>query len=215
MNVINRLPPNSSQILEAAGIDPSYLDEFYESGLDGMPPPGAQDFMTAIQQLSIILQAPSDITREAWNDAAQRRLAMVAELERQFPNYQYVVDEYYQRLGEEGPEGAQAVMDANPWLANYFDTKDALIAADPLLTAYYGSFDQLERYMWDNRYTEAKTTLGASELSAQYGSLMETNPDAARALLDANKELLTGYWDAKNEAQLEINNARWPRWAIR
>lgn len=207
-NVINRLPPNSSQVLEAAGINSEYLTHFYQGGLESMAPREREDFMLAIRGLSVILQAPAEATKKEWDDASLRRKAMMLDLDRQFPNAQLVVDEYYRRMGEDGPEGGQAVIAANPWLPEYFDTKDAMVAADPLLRAYYGSFDQLERLMWDNFYTQADVEFpGAADLSAQYGALMDSNPDAAYALLDENRDLLTGYWDAKTEIQIDIANA--------
>ena len=205
-SVLNRLPPNNSVYLEAVGITPEYLNNFYSNkGLEGMPPRMRADFINSILQLSAALRAPADATRQEWNDARSSYRALQTMLANEYgADIMDVQDRYYTIRDTEGAAAAAQFLQTHPQLQLYWDDKDRQIQADPLLVRYYGSFDLLERVMWDDFYNQMEVRHpGIEALVDQYYTLRDTNPDAAYDFLDAHPEI-GDYWDEKNRWQIAI-----------
>lgn len=202
-NVMSRIPPGaSSDILEAAGIDPKTAQKFYDSGgkLDALSETERARFLAGMTDVGAILAIPSNATRKEWTAARQNYADMNEQLQLALgDDILEKIDAYY-AISDKGK--ARLYMESHPEIQEAFDLKNQLIVEDPLLMKYYGGVDVLERFHKNQMYDQLEKEFGKeiTDLEQQYYSL---DPAAKRQFKREHPEL-NSYFDRKAELKEEV-----------
>jgi hypothetical protein len=144
--VIARIPPGQkNDIAEAAGISPELLDRFWsEKGhVEKWGKTDRERFMAGIVDIGAVLDLPDDATAAEWRAASNAYGDMDEAMQAQFgPGIGEMIDAYF--AAEAGEKSA--FLDAHPEVQEALSWKDNEIITNPLLMAYYGSAQTVERY---------------------------------------------------------------------
>jgi hypothetical protein len=226
MSVYDRMPPNSRAYIDAlmggeADMYSDLLDKFYGGepnqkpcSIENMTPPEQEVFMGMMKMLGTVLALPGDAVGKEWNMARQARSAMYTRLNQQYATagggqgIVAVQDEYFSILNSEKPgaaEEARQFLDRHGELQSYWNDKDSMIAADPILGKYWASMELYERVAKDE--FDAKQMAEHTNLRAEldeYYRQKDIDPEQANAYLDAHPTV-TDYWRARDEFMLGID----------
>lgn len=204
-NVLSRIPPGElNDIAETLGVKPYMLEQFYSNkgDLSGMTPQDRDRFMAAIVDMSAMLKMPDYATRAEWN-LAKQTYKDVNNL---------IVETYGEDINDkigmfyDLPENERdAFMQAYPEVSAAMEMKTAYIANTPILAAYFGGLNTVERYYMNQMDMQLEEEFGEdmSLLMEEYYALKNNLQDSeAKAFYNANnlkayekrkKELLTEY----------------------
>jgi len=220
MSVYDRMPPNPRPYIDAlmggeTEIYNELLDKFYGNKpgqkpcrIENMTQPEQEMFMSMMKMMGAVLALPSDATGNEWNMARQARSAMYQQLDRKYSGIDEVQTEYYNILnsgGDNAAANARTYLDQHGELQAFWDDKDRLSAADPLLTKYWGSMALFERVSRDE--FERKMAVkypGLSDQLDEYYRLKDTDPDQAKTYLKTH-ESVTNYWSEKDKWVLGLD----------
>jgi hypothetical protein len=205
-NVISRIPPGmTDDIYKIIGVDPETAQRFYESGgsFVGWNEQEKQRFMTAMIDAGAILAIPSNASRVEWTDAKAEYKDMQDGLRQNFgENVLEQISTYYDLTDAE----KKAYLKTFPNVEAAMQAKDAYIAANPLLSTYYGGLDITSRYYSNEMY---------SQLDKEFGSYISDRVDYYYYLKDFvseqdakayySQENLKPYFKRKSELQQQAN----------
>jgi hypothetical protein len=209
-SVFNRLPPNPKPYFEALGVNPdiyqALLDKFYsDGGIGSMSDLEREDFLNVMKQMGAILAIPSDATADEWEMARTSRRGMYEALDREFPNASDLQDQYFYLLNNAGRETAQAFLEGNGELQAYWDRKDQMLAADPILAQYYASMNNFESLAQDQFEADMESRYpGIHDTAAEYYAIKDVDPERAKDYLSSHPEL-KAYWSAKDAWVLQLD----------
>ena len=220
MSVYDRLPPNPRPYFKALGLDEDVysdlLDDFYGYGANQKPcsienmPEASQDlFMGMMKLMGAVLSLPSDATGNEWNMARQARTAMYDQLNMQYAGATDLQDRYFDILNSGEPDAyqeAKTYLDTHGQLQSYWDDKDKLIAADPILKKYWGSMELFERVSKDQfEASMEKEYPGLHDQLNEYYRRKDIDPADAKKYL-AEHPSLKVYWSAKDDWTVGLGN---------
>ena len=203
-NVLGRVPPGQSgDITEWAGIDERLVEKFYNDKGD-MSTWEASDrdrFMAGIVDIAAVLDVPDSAAQQEWTDA---RIAYSEMTDRQTQIFGEDVQDKitiyfaFNHETEEGRDAAYAFMAANPEVSQAMDWRGAYVLTQPLLAAYYGSIETIQRFYTGMMYDDIETKLGTGiwDLWDEYWRLKDTGGDS-RSFWNAHTELAQ-YGDIKD-----------------
>jgi hypothetical protein len=216
--ILSRVPPGQmDQVTEAVGITPELVDQFYkDKGLfDKWLPGDVQRFMAAIVDIAAVYSIPTYSTKVQWLEAKSHYYVLRDELVKQFGvDIWDKIDIYYQlNAGGSYQEQQQAerYIEGHPEVAAALDYKTHLVVSDPILNAYYGGIDTIERYEMSKIYTilDVKHP-GVRDLWQQYYDLQQMDEvdgtKTASAFKKKHKKELEAY--SKEKKQLMANLQR-------
>lgn len=155
-NVLSRIPPGDmSPLLEFVGVRQDSIDYFYNNkgDLSGMSTDDRMRFNAGMLSLAAVLQMPSTATKQEWNtakfqyDEAQVRAGLMERTSKGLVETQLGqnLQTYYALLDEDRSK-ANDFLSANPALQQAMGLRDAFIANNPTLNAYYGGINTIEKY---------------------------------------------------------------------
>ena len=174
-NVISRIPPGEmSDVAEVLGVKQYMLEQFYENkgDLTKMLPQDRDRFMAAIIDLSVMLKVPDGATREEWNLAKSTYADVNQQLEKLYGSE--ILDKINKMYELEG-DAKNKYLDANPEVQQALQTKNELIINTPILSAYYGGLEVVERYYNNQVYDTLEREFGKdiSDKYEQYQFLLD------------------------------------------
>ena len=212
-NVLGRLPPGGAfESTGLAGISGDLLSQFYEDkgDLGGWKTADRQRFMAGILDLAALLEMPDNATLGEWTEARDLYSQARKGVESLFGEEIWqLVDNYYGFMDDtqEGFDRANEFLEANPEAAQAQDYLGFLVMNDPLLTAYYGGIDTIERYEMGKMRAEAQIKFGSEiwDIQDEYWNIRTTQGNAvARGFLRQNP-VLKQYWSFSDERRDQIN----------
>ena len=162
-NVLGRIPPGQkNQIAEAVGLDPELISQFYDQKgrIEDWAPTDRERFMAAIVDIGALINIPDDATKAEWGEASSRYKTLAPRLEDQFgADITDLIDRYF-AFGEDF-DGKDSFITAHPEVERALQLQDAMIINDPLLSKYYLSLKDIERYYNGNMWNAIEQQLGA------------------------------------------------------
>jgi len=162
-NVLGRIPPGQkNQIAEAVGLDPELISTFYDSKgrLEDWAPTDRERFMAAVVDIGALINIPDDATKAEWGEASKRYKTLAPRLEEQFgADITQLIDQYF-ALGENF-DGKDSFITEHPEVERALQLQDAMIINDPVLSKYYLSIKDIERYYNGNMWNAIEQQLGA------------------------------------------------------
>ena len=221
MSVYDRLPPNSKPYIEAlmggeAELYSDLLDKFYGSepgqtpcSIENMTEPEQEMFMSMMKMMGATLSLPDDATASEWNMARQVRRGMYDQLNRQYEDIQTIQSQYFDILNS-GDTNARAnanqFLEQHGELQEYWDDKDRMVAADPLLSKYWASMELFERVSKDEFVAEMEAMYpGVRDEMNEYFRIKDYDPDAAKDFL-ASHPNIKAYWNAQTEWTMQLDD---------
>ena len=207
-NVLSRIPPGElSDMAETLGIQPYMLEQFYSNKGDfsAMNSQDKDRFMAAIMDMSAMLKMPDYPTKAEWNMAKAIYKEMNDQLSQQYgENIHDKVGMFYDL-----PENERELfLEANPDVAQAMDAKTAMITNTPILSAYYGGIDTIERYYTTlmNEQLDEEFGEDVALLFEEYYFLKDSlKNEEAKAFYNANN--LKSIESKKKKLQAEVNKA--------
>jgi hypothetical protein len=138
--------------LKFVGVRQDSIDYFYENkgDLSKLAEDDRLRFNAAMITLAATLQIPDTVTKQEWNVAKyqynemEKRVGLV-DIAGKETALGEKLQTYYSLMDDDRRE-AQEFLDANPSLKAAMDMKNAYTANNPILNAYYGGIDTIERY---------------------------------------------------------------------
>lgn len=209
-SVMTRIPPGkSSEIAEAAGIDPALLDKFFadKGSIEKWSAEDRSKFMSGILTISAVLEIPSDMTRGEWTKAKNAYSGLSTEAKSKFgEDISDVADGYYQAKTVSS-QAAEAYMEKHPQLEQYMDWKAQRIMESPLLSAYYGGASQIEGYYRSQMYGAIEKELGKEifDVLGEYNDLKTYEPENAKSFYNQHKAEIRKYYKLKDDWSVIIN----------
>ena len=199
-NVISRIPPGEmNSVAEVLGVKSYMLEQFYENkgDLSKMLPQDRDRFMSAITDLSAMLKMPDGATREEWSLAKSTYSDMNERLEQM---YGADILDKINRMYELNGDDKQKYLSANPDVEQALQSKNEMIINTPILSAYYGGLDVVERY-YNNQVRDTLEKEFGNDIYdkwEQYQYLQDNlqKADAKRFYAENN---LKAYVDRRNE----------------
>ena len=193
-SVLARIPPGQTkEAYRAMGLERKQVDEFWEE--KKIPESWTErervNFVSAIQDVGIMLAIPKDATKDEWIDVKDRSKKLYANAETEFGvEVVELVDSYWLLYGSD-PEAAKRLREVNPIIENYQDYLTMGKVNDPLLAKYYASYDQLRMMVTGMTYDKLDETYGADfhQMYAEYNELRLINPKAAKSFYKAHPEI--------------------------
>ena len=162
-NVLGRIPPGQkNQIAAAVGLDPELISQFYDQKgrLEDWAPTDRERFMAAIVDIGALINIPDDATKAEWGEASSRYKTLAPRLEDQFgTEITDLIDRYF-AFGEDF-DGKDSFITEHPEVERALQLQDAMIINDPLLSKYYLSLKDIERYYNGNMWNAIEQQLGA------------------------------------------------------
>ena len=162
-NVLGRIPPGQkNQIAEAVGLDPELISQFYDQKgrLEDWAQTDRERFMAAIVDIGALINIPDDATKAEWSEASKRYKTLAPKLEDQFgTEITDLIDRYF-AFGEDF-DGKDLFVTAHPEVERALQLQDAMIINDLILSKYYLSIKDIERYYNGNMWNAIEQQLGA------------------------------------------------------
>ncbi len=204
-NTIARIPPGqASDVAEIVGIKPYMLQEFYDSKGDfnkmGLNEQDKTRFMQGIIDMSLMFAIPNGATKQEWNMARSQYSDMSNVLKKQFG--EDISDRMNQFYDVEESQ-REDFLELNPDVKAAMDARTAYIAQTPILAAYYGGLNTVERYHYNKVYNTLDEEFGKmDEKIREYEELLLTDPKAAKRFKKAE---LQAYYDRRSELYAEAD----------
>lgn len=206
-NVMNRIPPGEKNFAaRVMGMDTDLLSKFYDTNGDfsTWTEEEKSDFMEGITDMAAVLAIPEQATKDEWNQASNAYKSMRAEGEKLFGKDIWdMVGVYYGKRGDSNTErnASYDYLDDNPIVDQALDWQAEQIANSPILSAYYGGFDKIQRYYLGKMNNHLERELG-QDIFDRYGyyyTLKNTGfTDEASEYWKENKEDFDKMWDIKD-----------------
>lgn len=212
-NVMSRIPPGQSDdFAEAAGIPMKLMEKFWEGkwDLDNWGESDRNRFMAGIVDLGAILEIPDDATRQEWDEAKNRRGEINTKLKVVFGEDIFdKIDMWYGMLGETPEERmeADAYARQNPDVEATIQAQRYLMMQNPVIMAYYGGLDMIERYWKGVMYNKAEEKYGVDiwDTQRKYWDYRDAGQNAdAKSWLKQHPELKK-YWTFRKRYQKIID----------
>ena len=210
-NILSRIPPGkSSDIAEAAGIDPALFDKFFadKGQIDRWAPADRQKFMSGILNISAVLEIPPDMTRREWTAARNAYSQMSNDAKRRFgPDILDMVDGYY-AAKTKSYDAANAYLDRYPEVSDYMNWKAERVMGSPLLSAYYGGASMIEGYYKSQMYEDIEKKIGADifDVIDEYNDLKTFGEcNEYKRFYAQNKAKIKQYYKMKDAWAIIIN----------
>ncbi len=156
-NVLNRLPPGGSKLVENAGLDSRLVDRFYASKgkWTDWTKSDRDRLMAGITDLRAILATPADSTRQEWTAVRVKYAQINTALKSQFgDDILDQIDAFYARYAEDSSYSPSETVSAA------LDYKQRIIANDRDLATYYGGIDAIAKYYEGLMYDDIETQMG-------------------------------------------------------
>jgi len=190
-DVFARVPPAQLRdIAELMGMDSRLIDNFY-SDKGKMTEWKASDherFMAGVVDIAAVVDIPDGATRMEWREAKNAYSALFSSGEKLFgDDIWQKVDAFY---ATEDKDASYEYLELHPEVEEALDWKTQIVLRNPLLSAYYGSIETIERYYTNQMYDEIEAELGA-DIWAQwdeYHYLKDTG-QSTRAYWNTHPEL--------------------------
>ena len=199
-NALSRIPPGEmSGMVETLGIKPYMIEAFYDNkgDLSSLTPQDRARFESAIIDLSAMFKMPDGATREEWNLAKSTYADVNQQLEKLYGDE---ILEKINKMYELEGDAKDNYLDANPEVQQALQTKNELIVNTPILSAYYGGLEVVERYYNNQVYDTLEQEFGEDidDKYEQYQFLLDNLQKAeAKQFFAANN--LKAYVDRRNE----------------
>ena len=206
-SVLSRVPPGESDDLsEATGLDYRLVQKFYDNkGFDGWAPEDRDIFMAGISNMGAVLDIPDFATKQEWL-FAQSQYAKMKDLtkERFGEDIQEKIDSYFDK---KGTDQADAYLQMHPEIGQALDYQNNFIVNDQLLSAYYSSYEKIEKYYTGKMYDEIENKLGADIYDKwdEYYALKDESSAKAKQYFRQHPELKQ-YIEMKEEMQNTVNS---------
>jgi hypothetical protein len=205
--VMNSLPPNSRVYLEAVGLEPELVDQWYASQFNNMSPLAKERFLNGMMQMGAMLQLPEGATRQEWLAVKDQYFTMRERLGREFGQEIFELEQaYYTVRDTQGQTQAQTFLEDNPALEMMWRRKDDLLSQNTLMMRYYGSMDLLERVsraQFEDQMREQYPDLDVDAFWQEYFRLREIDSEAAAAWWEEHPEM-SEYMDARDAWTLDL-----------
>jgi hypothetical protein len=204
-NVISRIPPGQmGDITQVVGLQPYMLDAFFEAKGDfnkmGLNEQDKQRFMAGIIDLSAMLAMPNGATREEWGAAKSEYSDLTAEMKKRFG------EDISARIGEffdTEESQREEFLEMNPDVQAAMDFRNQFIVETPILAAYYGGIETVERYYNSQVYNTLDNEFGdMTEAIQTYEEMLLINPKEAKKFKAKN---LQAYYDRRSELFAEAD----------
>jgi len=199
-NVISRIPPGEmGSVAEVLGVKPYMLEQFYDNkgDLSKMTPQDRDRFMAAVIDLSAMLKMPDGATREEWNLAKQNYSNMNERLEQMYgPDILDKINTMYELNGDD----KQKYLSANPDVEQALQFKNEMIIRTPILAAYYGGLEVVERY-YNNQVRDTLEQEFGKDIYDKYEQyqFLQDNLQKADAKRFYRENNLDAFVDRRNE----------------
>ncbi len=210
-SVLNRIPPgNTTEIMEAAGIDQEMMNKFFDAKgqINSWSPADQKRFMAGVLNISAVLEIPPDMTKDEWNRAKKAYSQISGEAKRQFgENILEDVDAYYAAKTQKRELG-EKYLEEHPDVEQYMNWRSERIMQSPLLSAYYGGASMIENYNRSKMYDNIEKELGKEifDTLASYNDLKTWGEgDEAKVFYNQHKAEIKKYYALRDEWQVIIN----------
>jgi hypothetical protein len=160
-SVLSRIPPGeSSEILESAGIMPDMQQGFYDNkgDISSLSKADQKRWIAGIESIGLMVKIPSDATREEWNLAKSTYTDMGGIIEQRYGAG--INDSMWEYAALKTEEERQTFLEARPGLEEAMTFKAQFIMETPILNAYYGGLDHIERYEYSRAYAQLEAEFG-------------------------------------------------------
>jgi hypothetical protein len=189
------------------GIDPRLLSNFWEGKghIEQWPESDREKFMAGMLDLSMVLDMPTQATRDEWVNAKNAYDSMLDERRRLFgDNIDDRENAYFALFNDtqEGRDKANAMLKNDPALEAALDWKQETVINSPTLAAYYANLEKVQKYYNGRMYDAIEKELGDDiwDKWSVYWALEGVSKKAQRDFWKANPEL-ERYGDLKDAWQ--------------
>jgi len=206
-NVLSRVPPGElTPALERLGVKDYMIEAFYDNkgDISSLTPQDQARFEAAMVDLAAMLKIPSNATKQEWNAARATYSEMKSEIESEFG------DDIFQKIDKfyniEDSDEKSRYVEAYPEVEQALSRQNEYIVKTPILSAYYGGLEVVERYYTTQVYNQLEQEFGKEIEDAveQYNFLRENLQDKeAKKFYNANN--LKAYYDRRKELLAEID----------
>ena len=157
-SVLNRIQPAAmSDIVKLVGIDSKLVDKFYseKGNMNTWNKNDRDAFMSGMVNIGSLLKIPSDATQQQWSQAKGLYKQIDPLLQQRFgEDILDSIESYYSLEGN--LDDRQQYLMNNPKVQQAMDYRSGLIAATPVLSAYYDGLFNLEKF-YDGQFRTAVT----------------------------------------------------------
>ncbi len=207
-NVLSRIPPGElTPMVERLGLKPYMVEAFYDNkgDLSSLTPQDRARFEAAMVDLAVMLKLPDGATKEEWNAARATYSEMKSQMEDEFGSD--IFDKINDFYNLEDSDAKDRFMQAFPEVEQALERQNAYIVQTPILSAYYGGLETVERYYTTQVYNQLEQEFGQDidDKVQTYNLLMDNLQEKeAKQFYKANN--LKAYFDRRKELLQDIDD---------
>lgn len=209
-NVLSRIPPGNSSLIELSGLDMRLVNKFYEDKgqIQDWTESDRNRFLASIMDMNAVLAIPEDATMIEWDQARNEQSLLNQRITELFgEDIDKKIDGYW-ALWDESPEARENTdryLEQYPEVEAAMEYREMVMANVPesALGTYYSSVEKIERYYKGVMYDQAEIKFGADIFNIQ-SAYFNLASSEKRSYRSRNPQLVK-YWGWRDDEMQKIN----------